>query len=197
MRVLFSLTSSPVRTDGGARVAGNENNPALFLSAAIYSSNLCESRRTRSQVFSYGCDHLIRTSLHAFLVSVAADLGIQWRFVRIVNARESLNFSRAGPPVQPFRITLLANLQRGIYVNFHKIPDPAAYFLSRVSIRRYCGNENQNSIASEQFGDESDPAHVFVAVAPAEAQVPVQVISQIVSVEQLHTEPTCQEHIMY
>lgn len=117
---------------------------------------------------------------------MAFNVGGERRFIRIVEARHSVNLSRAGAPVDSLEVALLANFERSMNVDLQKIADLVSHLLAQRAIRRNGGNQNDHALARQEFRDESYPPDIFVPVRLAESEVAAKVLANDIAVEPFH-----------
>jgi hypothetical protein len=118
-----------------------------------------------------------------------AQVGLDRRLVRVVDAGEPGDLTRPGLGVQPLGIAGLAHLERGVDEHLderqaHRLVDgarPVAIGPVGADDR----HERHHARVGEQAGDLADAADVLGAVGGREPEVGVEAVAHVVAVEQV------------
>src|SRR4051812_5711236 len=97
---------------------------------------------------------------------------MQGRFIRIINAGKTRDFTAPCFSVHPFDIALLANFYRGVDKYFHEVvgTDKVADFVAGRTIWADGGADDHSPMTDDLGGDETDAANICIAVFLTKAE---------------------------
>src|SRR5258706_6390151 len=130
---------------------------------------LCRAHETE---LDQPAEHQARVLLHRVLHGVEGEVRVYRRLVRIVDAGHLLQLAPPRLRIDPFRVALLADAERGVDPHLdealrpHHVPD----FVPGRAIGAHRGAEHDTSVSHDLGGPEAYPPDVHVAVLLAEAE---------------------------
>jgi hypothetical protein len=121
----------------------------------------------------------------ALHVSVALDVGIEWRLVGVADAGEGVQLAVEGSSVETFWVAEDADVERCVDVDLDEGTDALADLRTGGAVGRDGGDEDDGSVAGELACQLTQAADVFVAVGFGEAEVSVESAPKLIGVEDL------------
>src|SRR5207237_2996396 len=101
---------------------------------------------------------------NCLFVGLNDQFGMFWLLVRIVNAREILDFALVNELVEPLDVTLTADFNRTLDIDFDKVTDLFSCPLTRLIVRGNGSRNAHDSITREQAADKGDTLNVGIPV---------------------------------
>jgi hypothetical protein len=98
-----------------------------------------------------------------------------------------MQIARTRAPVQPFRITLFANVQRCVHVNFKKATNSGANLIAGSPIGRNGSDQSDDSIPGQQLRQRTNPSYILISIGLAETEVGPELLPDNVRIEHFHS----------
>src|SRR5207247_226455 len=130
-------------------------------------------------------EHLPHALLDALGVGAEGDFGVERRLVRRRDASEFRNLSGTGLLVEPRQLALLADLQRTVDHHLDEVAGlhEGAHLVAVGAVGRDEGSQRDDAGVGEQLRHLADAADVLGPVGGREAEVLVEAVADVVTVE--------------
>src|ERR1022692_4302221 len=167
-------------------ISRSMNVPASL--SSFFRSGLNRLRRRSDEAFPFQVqENFLRGLFGGQVTGIDGDFGVGRNFIRIRDAREFLENSRARLGVQAFAITLFADFHGGgdvhqnePSVGLNQLPD----MFARGVIRRDGRANGDTAILGDFRSDVADPPDVDVAMFLGEAKFGRQILAHQVAIQQ-------------
>ncbi len=116
-------------------------------------------------------DHHRDSLVNRQTACVKDDIRTHRRFVWVVDARETGEFAPACSGVKAFHVALLAFFERSRDIYLNEISTQTAHESPRFLVWRDQRGDDDHSVTLQPAGDESDAAHVRIALCAREARL--------------------------
>merc|ERR1719198_70899 len=130
--------------------------------------------------------HLLWRLEHAVLLRHLHDeLSRHRLLVRVINAREALDFARACSLVESLRVTRLTHGQRDFHVHLDKVTglEPGAHGVPVGLVRRDEGDNGDDASLREELRHFANTSDVLGSVLRGETQIGVESVANVITIE--------------
>jgi hypothetical protein len=144
----------------------------------------CSERPVHGDFFADGFEEFEGGVLDGGGLGVEDEVGVLRGLERAVLAGEIGDFAAGGLGVEAFDVALFAGFVAGFNIDFEQVvAEQAAGEVAEFAAGSDGGDEGDDALGDEDFGDLGNAADVFEAVLVGEAEVGVEAGAEVVAVE--------------